>query len=165
MMSVSVYSDYQCVHLSSQAGDSALMKAARWGKTEVVVKLVEAGANLNLQNKVQRLSKLCMDGIYFSGFIVSCDCMWPSNSKCVHKCIINDDGCVHWKSQERVATVLTVLLLTTQNGDSAVIQATVRHKTGTLSELVSAGADLNFQNQVRYTVTVDTALHHCINTY
>ena len=75
MMSVSVYSDYQCVHLSSQAGDSALMKAARWGKTEVVVKLVEAGANLNLQNKVQRLSKLCMDGIYFSGFIVSCDCM------------------------------------------------------------------------------------------
>ena len=66
MMSVSVYSEYQCVSyytcLSSQYGDSALMTAAYWGKTEVVVKLMKAGAHLNLQNKVQRLSILCMDG-------------------------------------------------------------------------------------------------------
>ena len=65
-MSLSVYSEYQCVSyytcLSSQYGDSALMWAARRGKTEVVMKLIEAGANLNLQNKVQRLSILCMDG-------------------------------------------------------------------------------------------------------
>ena len=47
-----------------------------------------------------------------------------------------------------------------QNGDSAVIQATIRHEPGALQELVSAGANLNLQNQVRYTVTVDTALHH-----
>ena len=57
-MSVSVYSEYQCVSyytcLSSQAGDSALIKAARWGKTEVAVELIKAGVNLNLQNKVQR---------------------------------------------------------------------------------------------------------------
>ena len=57
MMSVSVYSEYQCVSyytcLSSQDGDSALMEAARRGKTEVVIKLIAAGANLNLQNKVQ----------------------------------------------------------------------------------------------------------------
>ena len=63
MMSVSVYSEYQCVsYLSSQDGDSALMKAARWGETEVVMELIQAGAHLNLQNKVQRLSILCMDG-------------------------------------------------------------------------------------------------------
>ena len=66
MMSVSVYSEYQCVSyytcLSSQDGDSALMKAAEWGYTEVVVKLIKAGANVNLQNKVQRLSILCMEG-------------------------------------------------------------------------------------------------------
>ena len=48
-------------------------------------------------------------------------------------------------------------LLTPQNGDTAVIQATVGHEAGALQELVSAGADLNLQNQVRYTVTVDTA--------
>ena len=57
MMSVSVYSEYQCVSyytcLSSQNGDSALMKAARRGYTEIVVELVKAKANLNLQNKVQ----------------------------------------------------------------------------------------------------------------
>ena len=51
-------------------------------------------------------------------------------------------------------------LLTPQNGDSAVIKATVRHESDALRELVRSGADLNLQNQVRYTVTVDTALHH-----
>ena len=68
MMSVSVYSEYQCVSyytcLSSQGGDSALMKAAYRGKTEVVVELIKAGVSLNLQNKVQRLSILCMFTTY-----------------------------------------------------------------------------------------------------
>ena len=41
-----------------------------------------------------------------------------------------------------------------------MIQATVRHQSDTLQKLVSTGADLNLQNQVRYTVTVDTALHN-----
>ena len=36
----------------TQDGDSALMEAARGGKTEVVVELVKAGANVDLQNKV-----------------------------------------------------------------------------------------------------------------
>ena len=43
---------YTC--LSPQAGDSALMIAASRGDTEVVVELVKAGADLNLQNEVQR---------------------------------------------------------------------------------------------------------------
>ena len=63
---MSVYSEYQCVSyytcLSSQDRNSALMMAARWGETEVVVELIKAGAHLNLQNKVQRLSILCMKG-------------------------------------------------------------------------------------------------------
>ena len=65
-MSVSVYSEYQCVSyytcLSSQYGDSALMRAVLGGKTEVVVELIKAGAKLNLQNEVQRLSILCREG-------------------------------------------------------------------------------------------------------
>ena len=36
----------------TQDGESALMRAAYWGQTEVVVELVKAGADLNLQNKV-----------------------------------------------------------------------------------------------------------------
>ena len=36
----------------TQDGESALMEAAWWGKTEVVSLLVEAGAVLNLQDKV-----------------------------------------------------------------------------------------------------------------
>ena len=35
-----------------QEGDSALMEAARWDKTSVVVELMKGGADLNLQNKV-----------------------------------------------------------------------------------------------------------------
>ena len=46
-----------------------------------------------------------------------------------------------------------------QSGDSAVILATVRHKSDALRELVGAGADLNLQNEVR-SVTVDTAVHY-----
>ena len=34
-------------------GDSALMMAVRWGGTEVVSLLQEAGANIHLQNKVK----------------------------------------------------------------------------------------------------------------
>ena len=42
------------LHMSviSQYGNSALMEAAYYGSTEVVVELVKAGANLNLQNTV-----------------------------------------------------------------------------------------------------------------
>ena len=36
----------------TQSGDSALMEAASAGRTEVVVALVKAGADMNLQNKV-----------------------------------------------------------------------------------------------------------------
>ena len=42
------------LHMSviTQDGDSALMKAARWGKTEVIAELVKAGANVDMQTKV-----------------------------------------------------------------------------------------------------------------
>ena len=36
----------------TQNGDSALMEAAYWGRTEVVVELVKAGALWDLQNTV-----------------------------------------------------------------------------------------------------------------
>ena len=42
------------LHMSviTQYGDSALMVAAWWGRTEVVSLLLEAGANIDLQNEV-----------------------------------------------------------------------------------------------------------------
>ena len=42
------------LHMSviTQSGQSPLMYAARKGKTEVVVELVKAGANIDLQNEV-----------------------------------------------------------------------------------------------------------------
>ena len=42
------------LHMSviTQRGDSALMWAAREGKSEVVVELVKAGANVDMQNSV-----------------------------------------------------------------------------------------------------------------
>ena len=43
------------LHMSviTQDGDSALIMAARWGRTEVVSLLLQAGANTDLQNKVK----------------------------------------------------------------------------------------------------------------
>ena len=58
VMMMSVYSEYQCVcvilHMSviTQNGRPALIWAARWGKTEVVVELVKAGANVDMQDNV-----------------------------------------------------------------------------------------------------------------
>ena len=43
----------------TQYGISALIYAAGWGKTEVVVELVKAGANLNLQNTVCQYRSAC----------------------------------------------------------------------------------------------------------
>ena len=42
------------LHMSviTQDGDSALMRAAYWGRTEIVKELIKAKASLDLQNKV-----------------------------------------------------------------------------------------------------------------
>ena len=43
------------LHMSviTQDGNSALMMAVSWGRTEVVSLLLEAGANIHRQNKVK----------------------------------------------------------------------------------------------------------------
>ena len=44
-----------CTHtlsLTAQYGETALIRAASLGRTDVVVELVRGGANLDLQNKV-----------------------------------------------------------------------------------------------------------------
>ena len=44
-----------CTHtlsVTTQNGNTALMGAALWGRTDVVVELVRGGAYLDLQNKV-----------------------------------------------------------------------------------------------------------------
>ena len=41
-----------CSSLISQDGESALIVAAYYGETDVVVELVKRGANLDLQKKV-----------------------------------------------------------------------------------------------------------------
>ena len=43
-----------------------------------------------------------------------------------------------------------------------MIIATVKYRYGALRLLVDAGADLNLQNEVRYEVTMYTALHHVL---
>ena len=53
------YSDVIMCHTThvsviTQEGDSTLMRAARGGKTEVVVELVKAGANVDMQNGVRQ---------------------------------------------------------------------------------------------------------------
>ena len=39
-------------YVITQDGNTALMESARCGKTGVIVELVKAGANMNLQNEV-----------------------------------------------------------------------------------------------------------------
>ena len=55
-ISTSTHTSSRCVilHMSviTQGGDTALMLAASDGKTESVVELVKAGANVDMQDKV-----------------------------------------------------------------------------------------------------------------
>ena len=51
----------------TQDGESALTEAAYWGRTEVVVKLVNSGANLDLQNNVSQ-------GVISCGNDIHCTC-------------------------------------------------------------------------------------------
>ena len=60
-----------------------------------------------------------------------------------------------------MVTTNTLNSETLQNGDSAVIRAITSDysKPEVLRELVRARSNLNLQNQVRYTITVNTAPH------
>ena len=44
----------------TQNGESALMMAASRGRTEVVLLLLEAGANTDLQNNVHKMGSYCL---------------------------------------------------------------------------------------------------------
>ena len=67
MMMMSVYSEYQCVcvilymSVITQDGLSALMWAAREGRTKVVVELVKAEANVDMQTKVCQYTYMTHD--------------------------------------------------------------------------------------------------------
>ena len=56
-VSISV-SDILYMSVITQDGVSALMEAAVGGKTEVLVELVKAGANVDMQNKVRTYSDI-----------------------------------------------------------------------------------------------------------
>ena len=47
-----MYVPFTTTSVITQDGETALMKAVRWGHTEVVVELVKAKVNLDLKNKV-----------------------------------------------------------------------------------------------------------------
>ena len=55
VMSVSLH-----MSVNTQNGDSALMMAVSWGRTEVVSLLLEAGANTDLQNNVHKMDSYCV---------------------------------------------------------------------------------------------------------
>ena len=58
----------------AQDGDSALMRAALWGKTEVCVELVKAGANVDIQDNV------CQPNYLICGMYIICTVGAKKNS-------------------------------------------------------------------------------------
>ena len=73
------------LHMSviTQWGDTALMVAAREGKNEVVMELVKAGANVDMQNRVCQYNTCIYMYMYIVTILVflqcnvSCICMCP----------------------------------------------------------------------------------------
>ena len=65
----------QSIHyfMISKDGDSALMLASRCGHTNVAMKLVEAGANLDLQDKVCVKLAIVMQSHILVKYIAFCE--------------------------------------------------------------------------------------------
>ena len=59
----------------TQNGESALMKAAYFGETEVVVELVKSGANLDLQDNVCD-SNIILGVVMYMYIGPTWQCMW-----------------------------------------------------------------------------------------
>ena len=63
-ISAFTHTSSRCVilHMSviTQGGDTALMLAAREGKSEAIVELVKAGANVEMLNRVCQHMYMCM---------------------------------------------------------------------------------------------------------
>ena len=69
--------------LITQYGNFALMVAARWGSTEVVSLLLEAGANTDLQDKVKwrcDLGILCTQSLS----VYHCTCLSSHRMESLH---------------------------------------------------------------------------------
>ncbi|CAI8052241.1 Putative ankyrin repeat protein MM_0045 [Geodia barretti] len=105
------------LHFSAERGDAALTRAAWRGHADIVVELVKAGANLDLQRN---------DG-----------------DSALLEAVKNG----HTNVVVELVKAGAKLDLQNKDGDTAVIIAVKRCKPVTLRELVRAGSDLNLQNQ------------------
>ncbi|CAI8031938.1 Putative ankyrin repeat protein MM_0045 [Geodia barretti] len=120
------------LNLQNQEGLTPLMIAARSGRTADITKIVLEGEHINLDIQEKRTG---WSALHFSA---------ERGNAATTEALLKAGANPHLKDK---------------NGDTAVIIAVKSHEPDTLRELVRAGSDLNLQNQVRYTVTVDTAPH------
>ena len=87
------------LHMSviTQRGDSALMMAASEGETKVVVELVKAGANVEMQNRVCQKTY-----IYTCTCVCTCTC---TNYVCTITISHTSSRCVMCLSSHRMETL------------------------------------------------------------
>ena len=91
-----MYIPFTTTSVITQDGQTALMKAASKGHTEVVVELVKAKANLDLQDKVCHYSVYMYVHVYIQEhnivvLVIVCETMYHThytlNMICNHECI------------------------------------------------------------------------------
>ena len=91
-------SSSRCVilHMSviTQRGDTALMEAARGGKSEAIVELVKAGANVEMLNRVCQNVTYTHVHVYTDVYYVYIVTISHTSSRCVmlHMCLSSHSG-------------------------------------------------------------------------
>jgi len=106
-------------------GDTPLIRASYHGHSKIVGKLVEAGADLNLQDKHGNTSL---------AWASSKHDIWPS-------------GKGHNKIVGKLIEAGADLNLQNSGGHTPLMHAAINHNTKVINKLIEAGADLNLQSK------------------
>ena len=145
VISTSVHTSSRCVilHMSviTQRGYTALMWAARCFKTEVIVELVKAGANVDMLDNVCQYMYTCSCIIIFMYMYV----MFRYSNCVLMLCVsVVISTSTHTSSR----CIILRMSVITQRGYSALMEAASEGKTERVVELVKVGANVDMQNTV-----------------
>jgi ankyrin repeat protein len=122
----------------NQHGITALLEASRWGRTAVVKALIKAGADINAPNTVS---------VEYCAYM---QCVLCSVLSWQDRCVLWTVAVCYCVGSSGIELVIN-FMLNFKDGVTALMNASRWLHTAAVVALITAGADLNAQDNVRTT--------------